>query len=127
MTSIDKLVKEISEEPQFKTIHIGNFLDDFRRSSNEKRIRGIRREPKKYTNVTKEDYAYIAAMVEKLCVDNNIQPPKWVFKEEYFLKDPWFPEKIREFSRMRIVLMIESPVEFKKRNLFVSRNALTRA
>jgi len=62
--------------------------------------------------------------VEKLCNDSELEPPAWVFKEKYFLKDPMFALDAK--GMLRLVLLVESPNEFVVRNIFVTENCLQR-
>ena len=62
---------------------------------------------------------------EFLTREQNVKIPKWVFNKEYFLDDPWFPSDFNSFS-YRVMLMIESPIEFKTRNIFIGENTFDR-
>ncbi len=67
--------------------------------------------------------AYLAGVVEELCRRDNIRIPKWVNEDKYFLSRPMFGgglENIKSF------LIVESPVGFRRRNIFVSKNAIVR-
>jgi len=68
--------------------------------------------------------AYWAAMVETLCREAELQPPDWTESPCCYLHRPWFPGGLES---LKAVLLAESPVPFRRRNLFVSANALTRA
>jgi hypothetical protein len=106
-------------------LNISNYLDYFYYASQDERQISINEEPQNNKDVSCENYAYVAAMVEKLCTDFSLQYPQWIFKDYYFLRDPWFPARIK--GKARIYLMLYSPVEFLRRNLYVSENVLTRA
>lgn len=70
--------------------------------------------------------AYLAAVAEKLARDHDLgPPPEWVFAPERFLADPWFAAAA--FPGLRPLLLMESPVSFRRRNLFISANGLERA
>ena len=69
--------------------------------------------------------AYLAAVAENLTWDRRLPTPEWVFEPERFLRDPWFAASDR--PGLRPLLLLESPVMFRRRNLFVSANALDRA
>jgi|SRR5665647_77599 len=105
-------------------LNISNYLDYFYYASQDERQASINEEPWYNKEISCENYAYVAAMVEKLCTDFSLQYPQWIFKDDYFLRDPWFPAYIK--GRARIYLMLYSPVEFLRRNLYVSENVLTR-
>ncbi len=67
--------------------------------------------------------AYVAAMVEELCFTNNMDIPDWVFDKEYRLKEPFFAGGL---ENLKAFLLVESPVSFRRRNIFVSQNVLKR-
>ena len=68
--------------------------------------------------------AYLSAVAEALAYTDRLGAPQWVYDRRYFLEDPWFASDIQG---LRMLLLMESPVFFRRRNLFVSRNALSRA
>ncbi|PKM77575.1 MAG: hypothetical protein CVU90_06925 [Firmicutes bacterium HGW-Firmicutes-15] len=105
-------------------LNISNYLDYFYYASQDERQTSINEEPHNNKDISCENYAYVAAMVEKLCTDFSLQYPQWIFKDNYFLSDPWFPARIK--GRARIYLMLYSPIEFLRRNLYVSENVLAR-
>lgn len=105
-------------------IHLGNFLDEFYRSSKTVRIDMVKDEPEYFETISKQTYAFLAGAVEKLCNDSELEPPGWVFKEKYFLKDPMFALDAK--GMLRLVLLVESPNEFVVRNIFVTENCLQR-
>ncbi|MDD3270023.1 MAG: hypothetical protein PHX14_11955 [Syntrophomonadaceae bacterium] len=105
-------------------LNISNFLDYFYCATQAERQASINEEPQLSKNISCENYAYVAAMVEKLCTDFSLQYPEWIFKDDYFLTKPWFPAGIK--GKARIYLMLYSPMEFLRRNLYVSENVLTR-
>lgn len=66
--------------------------------------------------------AYLGAVAEHLADKNGFPCPPWA--EKRGLPHPWFTHPS---ANLRAVLLIESPTAFRKRNLFVSENALNRA
>lgn len=68
--------------------------------------------------------AYVAAMVEELCFRNNIDSPGWVFDKKYRLKEPFF---VGGLESLKAFLLVESPISFRRRNIFLSQNVLERA
>jgi hypothetical protein len=68
--------------------------------------------------------AYLAAVAETLCRETSLCPPGWTDSPLCFLHRPWFAGG---FETLKALLLVESPVAFRRRNLFVSANALTRA
>jgi hypothetical protein len=99
---------------------IGNYLDEFKNESDLERISSFSDEP---VNCIREKAAYLAALVEQLCLAHNLEIPSWVNKKKYFLKYPLFYSK---FQNLKATLIQESPVAFRRRNIFVSKNVLSR-
>lgn len=82
----------------------------------------FRDEPSVHSNVPEYVYSYAAALVESISLQKAANIPEWVNK--FSLKEPWFPKETQKFEKLKKVLMRVSPDPFKKRNLFVSKNAL---
>ena len=68
--------------------------------------------------------AYLAATAEELARAHQFPLPAWTADDSRKLHRPWFASPL---AALRTVLLLESPVAFRSRNLFVSENALTRA
>lgn len=122
--TIAEIVKLTSENISDFEIHLGNFLDEFYRSSEAGKGNIVRDEPEYFKTIPQQTYAFLAGTVEKLCNDSGIEPPKWVFKDEYILKDPMFAMDAK--GMLRLYLLVESPIEFVVRNIFVTENCLQR-
>ena len=65
--------------------------------------------------------AYLAASALFLARKYDWEPPDWVYHQNRFLRRPWF---LMEGPKIRNLLIMESPPEFRERNIFVSENAL---
>jgi hypothetical protein len=105
---------------------LADFIDDFRlrAKSLEEKIAMVQDEPEALDSKRQVDIrAYLAAVVETLCREVGIFPPDWTQKPVYFLKEPWFAGNL---ENLKAILLVESPVPFRRRNLFVSANALSR-
>jgi hypothetical protein len=106
---------------------LGDFLDDFRLgcSTQEERTGLVCDTPLPFeTNDHRDMNAYLAAVVETLCREQNMTPPRWTESPDRFLHTPWFAGGLES---LKAILLVESPVPFRRRNLFVSANALARA
>jgi hypothetical protein len=68
--------------------------------------------------------AYLAAVAVSLARELGVPPPRWAISDARKLTRPWF---VHPGSRVRAMLLAESPAAFRERNLFVSANALSRA
>ena len=73
-----------------------------------------------------ERIAYFVSSLEWICdhLSQETVKPLWFYDEKFFLKTPLFAMNAQGI--LRLVLMIESPVEFKMRNIYVSKNVLER-
>ncbi|MFM8810418.1 MAG: hypothetical protein ACKOJB_16220 [Chthoniobacterales bacterium] len=103
---------------------IGNLLDDFRAHCRTPQERmALVSEPPVSTGQA-ETGPYLAALAESLCREFDMRPPAWTEQPDYYLKRPWFAGGLES---LKAILLAESPTAFRRRNLFVSANALSRA
>jgi hypothetical protein len=101
----------------------GNLLDDFRLRCHtpEEKMALVADSPE--STGEPETDAYLAAMVESLCREALMKPPTWTESPGTFLSRPWFAGGL---ENLKAILLAETPVAFRRRNLFVSANALQR-
>ena len=106
---------------------LGDLLDDFRQrcSTPEDKLALVRDTPI-WLDVEShaECNAYLAAVAEALCREASLPPPAWTESPLCYLHRPWFAGGL---ETLKAILLVESPVPFRRRNLFVSANALARA
>jgi hypothetical protein len=69
------------------------------------------------------DDAFLAATAEHLAREFALRIPPWPFKPSRYLERPYFALQGAAF---RATLLLESPLAFRSRNLFVTANALCR-
>jgi hypothetical protein len=67
--------------------------------------------------------ALLASTIEYLCDELNLAIPLWV-KNIPPLKKPWF---VCEWEGVKSFALVESPVRFRQRKIFVLENFLDRA
>lgn len=67
--------------------------------------------------------AYLAAVAEHLALKNHIEVPAWAGEKERFLKRPFFPCGLES---LKATLLVESPVAFRRRMIFVGADPLYR-
>lgn len=113
-----KQTKEaITQEPDYWKIHLMNFVDSFRHYKNPEQIV----EPFEL-NSDKMD-ALLASTAEYLCAELGIERPKWL-RTVPAVKDPWF---VSGMENLKAIALVESPVYFRIRKIFVLENFLSRA
>ncbi len=103
---------------------VRDFLDQFR---HEPDIRLIEDEPARLNSILNDDGvadAYLASVAASLAHEQNWPAPVWARGSARALEKPFFAAKT---PKLKAVLLQESPVEFRIRNIFVSANALSRA
>ena len=104
---------------------LANFLDEFRAAPSEAMLA---EEPQRLAAAENElgatQDAYLAAAVEELAREMTLTCPSWTSDPTRALRQPWLASNM---ASLRAVLLHESPASFRARNLFVSRNALSRA
>jgi len=98
-------------------IYFMDFVDEFRRTPDPRLI--MLPPPKE---LDERLYALTASIVCSLSSEVSMQIPDWASRI-YFLKDPWFPSGSESLKAMNI---LESPLHFRKNNIFVGSNFLER-
>ena len=90
-----------------------------------------------FTNVISEDATALindfsdelkvslAATIEWYCDNRNIEKPMWIYKPGYYFLKETFPAKIYKNHMEYLIPTLKkySPVQFSRRNLFVSEDA----
>ena len=94
------------------------FVDDFRRDPSHDKLL----EENDYKNDIAN--AFYAGVVEELAKEQNMSIPQWVFQNKYYLPEPVFLGGLK--GEYRIFIIIETPLAFKIRNIFVGDNVLDR-
>jgi hypothetical protein len=67
--------------------------------------------------------AYLAALAEHLALSEKLPPPKWVESTTRFLREPFFAGGLES---LKATLLVESPLAFRRRQIFISTDALSR-
>lgn len=105
---------------------LGDLVDDFRiRATTAVAKLALVEEAPVWIDVPEQDNcnAYWAATVETLCREAGLPAPDWTESPRCYLHRPWFAGALES---LKAILLAESPVAFRRRNLFVSANALVR-
>ena len=99
------------------------FLDAFFAAGEHDKYKMTHDEPAELP-LNHEMMAFLASSVHKLTREARIIVPNWVFQEKFVLKRPFFVGNPSD--KLRLVYLVESPPEFKMRNIFTSENTLSR-
>lgn len=117
MSTARETLLEMVLDPDNWEIPLMNLVDDYRRDLNQKRFEesiiktGTRLDP------------LITAVVESLCDECDTQPPDWT-EDIDGLKYPWF---VSGMESLKAIAIVESPIRFRMKNIFVHTNFLSRA
>lgn len=117
MIRLREVKTRIVHDPQNWVIHLMDFVDDFRHHKNLDAVK----EPFDLNNEKMD--AMLASTASQLCSELNIQIPDWLW-EVPSCKDPWF---VAGMDSLRAIALVESPVYFRLRKIFVLENFLSRA
>ena len=99
-------------------IHFMNFVDEFRRTFD---TRLFLLPPARELNPKLT--ALLASIVCALCREQQIVAPPWANKR-YSLDKPWF---VSGSEALKPMMLLESPLEFRRNQIFVGQNFLDRA
>lgn len=114
---ISTILERISQGSDWK-LEVGQFIDDFRR------VRGANAEVRgDLPKVEDTILALFAATTVSLAIEMGVHFPKWA-TEVQPLKNPFFPSGV---ENLKASALMESPAAFKRLNIFVLGNFLSRA
>jgi len=116
MTTIRSVKQEFVRDFDHWPIILMNFVDDFRYYKDPELIK----EPFDLDNERVD--ALLASTVEYLCNEMQIDLPPWV-EDVPPCREPWF---IAGMEGLKAIAIVESPVYFRRRKIFVLENFLQR-
>jgi transcriptional regulator with XRE-family HTH domain len=116
--SVPIFTERLSREEDAWKIWLFNFVDRLRAKPEARLIDGP-----PSPSASERIRALTAATVESLCREIGRTPPDWC-RGVPSLKEPWFPAEI---ENLKASALVESPIDFRKRNIFVLGNFLERA
>lgn len=108
--------QNFKNDPRWWKIALFDFVDDFRRNRNPEAIA----EP--FLTDDENRDALFAGVIETLCDEMKLPIPGWV-RNIPGCRTPYFPSKMENLNAIAIV---ESPVRFRLRKVFVLENFLHR-
>jgi hypothetical protein len=116
MITLRETKQKIEREPEWWEIHLANFVDDFRC---HKDLHALT-DPFERNN-RKVD-ALLASTAESLCDEIGLNPPSWLAGVPE-CAEPYF---VGEMERLKAISIVESPLRFRMRKIFVLENFLSR-
>ena len=99
---------------------VREFLDEWQTLSRAHKIAAIEGEPQELGGVKD---AYLAALAEHLALSDRLPVPAWTEQPERFLSKPFFAGGLES---LKAILLVESPLAFRRRLIFISADGLSR-
>ena len=116
MITIKETQQQIKKDRENWFIWLMDFVDDFRYSKDPSLIKEpIDRGDEKMD-------ALIASTVAALCDELKIEIPQWIH-DIPSSKEPWF---VSGLENLKAISLVESPLQFRLRKIFVLENFLSR-
>ena len=116
MMTLEALAIDMQKDAENWEIPFMDFVDDFRRYPASHCI------ATPANSINEKFDALIASMVEYLCHEQGIEVPSWVLRVPACQK-PWFVSGV---ENLKAITLVESPLEFRIRKIFVLDNFLSR-
>lgn len=116
MITLEETKKRMEENREHWEIPFANFLDDFRR---RRRLQAI---SKPFELSDRKFDALLASTAEALCDEAGLEPPSWLAQVPE-CQEPWF---VGDVERLKAISIVESPLRFRMRKIFVLENFLSR-
>ncbi len=116
MMTIRELKQKILADSANWLIYLMDFVDDFRYYKDQH----VFDDP--FTLSDDKWDALLASTGEYLCDEQHIPTPEW-FANVPACRDPWF---VSGLENLKAIALVESPLRFRIRKIFVLRNFLSR-
>jgi hypothetical protein len=117
-------VAKLANTPANLSLACRDFLDGFYEAP---AVSKLEAEPTDLAGILKDGgqaNAYLAALAEYVARTHGLTVPRWSLDPSRVAIQPLFA---MESYEARMFLLLESPPEFRARNIFISADALTRA
>ncbi len=116
MLTLKQVKQHITDDPQHWAIHLMDFVDDFRYYRNPQMLA----EPFALNDERVD--ALLAATAEQLCHELKLAVPLWI-QAVPAVREPWF---VSGMESLKAIALVESPLPFRLRKVFVLENFLSR-
>jgi hypothetical protein len=117
MTTLKQTRENMGRDRANAMLHLMEFVDQFRRTKDSHTLL----EPFALSDERLD--ALAAATGEELCLEAGLQPPEWL-ESVPACRDPWF---VSGLESLKAIALVESPLPFRLRKVFVLGNFLARA
>lgn len=116
MITLAETKQKIEQDPDHWLIHLMDFGDDFRYYRREAAL------AQPFALTDRKMDALLASTAEYLCAELGLDPPQWV-QDVPALPEPWF---VSGLENLKAITLVETPVWFRMRKIFVLENFLSR-
>lgn len=116
MITLRETKERIESDPTNWTVHLMDFVDDFRYYKNPAALAvpfGSRHE---------QWDALLASTATSLCHELGVPTPSWI-EDIPACREPWF---VSGMESLKAIALVESPLPFRLRKIFVLENFLSR-
>lgn len=126
LANLQVIASSLTNNHSENAIILGNFLDKIRYEYNNSNLNSdyFNKEPKFDNSLNDINKSYFVAMCHKLCREFGFKLSKWMLDDKYILDKPYFAGNPK--GNLKFLLLIESPYEFRAKNIYVTANALER-
>ena len=116
MITLKETKEQIERDPANWCVHLMDFVDDFRR---HKDLHAV---GESFDLNDERTDALLASTAESLCDEMQLAPPQWL-RSVPECHDPYF---VGELENLKAISIVESPLRFRMRKIFVLENFLSR-
>jgi hypothetical protein len=116
MITLRAVKEQINADPKWWRIHLMDFVDDFRYYKDPQAVA----EPFELSDQKMD--ALLASTAESLCDELGIEPPEWL---AHVPPSP-APYFVGGLENLKAISIVESPLRFRIRKIFVLENFLSR-
>lgn len=116
MITIKETKEKMTADKKWWKIHFYDFVDDFRFHKNLSAV------SESFIFDNRKFDALLASTIESLCQEMNLQTPDWT-KDVPACDEPFF---VSGFENMKATAIVESPLNFRIRKIFVTSSFLQR-
>ena len=117
MITLRETKEQMDADPDNWALYLMNFVDDFRRNRDRRALE----EP--FEVIDDRTGALLASTAESLCDEIKLNAPEWL-SQVPAAAQPYF---VSGLENLKAISLVESPLRFRLRKIFVLENFLTRA